>query len=358
MNAQIDAWKHTYRERTVDPQSDHLLVLGARQQFLMLETKEPCRDYTGGGGVMPLGHGHPQVSESIQELVKYFYQTGPFTLQGIQMEFLQWIGKHFHRDWRYQFCASENDALYGVADAFGVRQEEVEWINRQPPHWEMDTWDDSVSKRPSVIVVAPINPETYETLSKQDLEYAIGYEADSRVKIIWDETVLGMGWRGTTVFNTPFWADGVVLGGAVGGGIPLGVIGGADQSPLTGQGRLAGSGIGITAGLHTLRQLMVKTAHSDTTALVERLEDKLVQLHSENKMITQHTGEGLLRAIRLPNDKIAREFVSQCRKEGALFAIDGQYVKISMPLVCQLQDVDEMFAIITKAIREVQEIHG
>ena len=356
MSAQVDAWRDIYRERVVEPDPDPMLIVGAKRHYLMAETKEPFRDYTGGGGVMPMGHGQEQVSESIQELAKYFYQTGPDTVQGIQMEFLLWLGKHFSDGWRYQFYASENEALHGVAEAMGAYPEQVAWVNRMVPLSDMESWNPTQSGIPNVAVVAAVDPETYRPLSKGHLETAYGWH-EQGVKIVWDETVAGMGWRGTTVFNTPFWADAVVLGGAVGGGIPLGVIGGANLRPIREAGRLAGSGIAMTAGLHTLRQLMVATAHSDAVAMVERLVDKLAELKDKNRFIHDVTGEGLLRSLRLPSDRIAREFVVECRRGGALLTRSGEYVKISMPLVCTQRDVDELVDIMIRAMMRVQDGH-
>lgn len=351
----IERWRSIYDSKVLDPIPDALSIRVAMRHYLFDKDMTPYMDFTGGGGVMPLGHGHEMVRKSIQELAKNMYQTAPFGehIHGIHMEYLSWLGKHFNPEWRFQFFTSESTARSLVPTVMNVGEHDVRWINGEPP--ESLSWT-SEGETPKVVVVSPINPTTYRALSSESMKWIFA-QRDRGAKIVWDETVAGMGWRGHSVFNTPFYADAVILGGALGGGLPLAAIGGTDQLKRVSPGRLSGSAFAYTAGLHTLRQLMVITSNSDIAAVSERLLDEIIRIQKlfPKDLHDEVLGEGLLRSLRFRNGKLATEFVNECRKGGALLGHSGPHVRITVPLVCQLGDIDELASIMTEALMKVRE---
>lgn len=358
MSQQFDGWYDIYARKTVAPVEDPLLIVGAKQFFLMAEDKTPIRDLTGGGGAMPLGHAQDLVGDALFGTVKYFYQGGPHTLHGLQMEYLGWLSKHFPADYRYQFFSSETEALRAVPDALGVEPIAVTWINRDAPR-HLDQWRHFTdvlathqhAEKPEVAVVAPINPDTFEPLSTEALKEVVSLR-DAGIKIVWDETVLGMGWRRSTVFDTPHYADAVVLGGGLGGGLPLGAIGGRELCAAPSD-RLAGSALAYTAGLHTLRLAMVSTAGADAPHIVDHLVDKLEELTDRYDHDFETGGEGLLRYLRFKSDRIAGEVVRAGRKNGLLMAHHGEYVRLAFSVICELRDVDGLVGLLDGALKGV-----
>ncbi|QGJ94930.1 aminotransferase [Gordonia phage RedWattleHog] len=347
LQQQFTRWRETYDRRVDRPAAEPPLVVGAKHHFLMTSERQALRDFTGGGGLMPVGHAQDQVVEAVTDLAQHFYQLGPFgdLIQGIQMEYLSWLSKHFHPEWRFRFYSSENEALMLVGDAVGVAPWELEWINREPPLRPQDTHPKGGT--PKAVLVSPVDPLTYQEVDENELN-RVALLHEQGVKVVWDETVLGMGWRGTSVFGTPHYADAVVLGGALGGGMPLAAIGGRDLSDTWSEDRTGGSGLAFTAGLHTLRQLMVQSSKPDMAHIVERLDDEL------NRLPVQLDGFGLLRSLRFPTDRIADEFVGACRRQDVLLSRHGNFVRIAFPTICELQDVDDLIVRLTEALKEIE----
>ena len=351
MTHQTDVWRETYAERAQHGAWHRApLLVGARGHYLMEEGSDrPMRDFTGGNGIMPLGHGHQQVGDSIVEMAKYFYQTGPWAreINGVEMEYLKWLSNHFRDVWRFQFFSCENEALRCVPEAIGVPEERVAWLNREPPVGMRRA--SAFGSESRAVVICPINPVTHEKIDAETLEDV----SRRHRKIVWDETVTGMGWSGVSPFQTPYYSDAVVLGGALGGGIPLGAIGGAATRPVQGD-RTGGSALAFTAGLHVLRQVMVLTSNSDAAAVIERLDDELDRLASlYSAAVRGVTGMGLLRGLRFQDDTMVNEFLGHCRDLGLLLDGSGKYVRIAVPLVCGLQDVDDLVNLVGKALERV-----
>lgn len=358
----INQWKKTYSELVAHPEEDPLTLIAARRQYVIDDTRTPYMDFTGGAGCMPLGHGHEVVGQAIAELGKFFYQTGPWGAQvhGVEMEYLHLLGQHFDSQFKWVFLSSENEAWTIVPSMLGLLPSEVFRVNYGAPR-SIETLRLSVATGQSkAVVVSPVNEDTYGTINAAVLHEIIQMRSDHGIRIIWDETVAGMGWRGTSVFNTPFYADGVVLGGALGGGIPLSAVAMRDPgSPGALNTRLWGSAMAFTAGLHTLRQVMVLSANTDATGLVERLDDELSRLQELfPKDVARVLGEGLLRTLEFHTDTMAKEFVVQCRADGVLLAKHDRFVRIAVPLVCGLQDVDELISVLTESMMKVRERHG
>lgn len=379
----VAKWRNTFDTRVFGASENPFGVAGVLNQYIFDNHQRPYLDFTAAGGTMPLGQGYALVSEGITELVKFFYQTASYGqhIHGVQMEFIAAIEGYFEEGNKFLFTASEGDAFHTVVQMVREQREGSDGlmlaVNRASFPAGMDmvgiaSFDEvnamtaaEVRDRAkyidiSSLLVSPINPDTYEVISPERLQTVIDLSAELHIPIIWDETVQGMGWM-DGMFRIPHYADYIVLGGALGGGIPLGAVVGKNLYQVDHPDsvtRLSGSSLAFAAGLHAYRGIMHLKRLKGQPEITGLLNDELDKLQEQfPEVIAGLTGESLLRGVVFRDPNFARQFVQQCREDGILLMrppSGGRVVRIAAPMVCSLSDVEELAGAMLAAILKVR----
>lgn len=337
-------WRKTFRDNILRTAEDPPIISGALSASLFDENLERYLDFTCGGGVLPLNQVDGLVKSSIEELLRFFYQTGPSgeTIHGVQSEFVDMLNPLIKGGSRFHFVASENEAmLLAIKMARTLKQkDQVVRLNRRRPipYTEgIPAYSEGIDpEEVGVVVVSPLDPDTFDVLSKEEVSFLTAAR-NSGAAVVWDETVTGMGWTGE-IFTAPDFATFTVLGGAIGGGIPLGAVVSDHLFPVDevyGRANVLGSsGIGVTAGFHTLKGVRKQIEQGIVSNLVLKM-DMLVSGLTKNVPGLSSTGQGLLRGIRFDSSERAKEAHRWCRERGVLFRldpIDGTVIQIACPV--------------------------
>ena len=357
----VDRWRLSYSRHIHQTKDEPKVIAGALVTDIFDSKRKRYLDFTAGGGVLPMGHQDPLVKAAVIEVMDYFYQTGPFgeNIHGVQMEFVDMIVSYLKAHTRIAFVASENEAmLTAVAMARKVapssKKLTVTVVNssRQLPFvspMTRLTEGEDLSKI-GVLVVRPMDPDTHRIVSPKDMEMVVRAKAHGAV-VVWDETVTGFGWTGE-MFTAPDFADFVVLGGALGGGIPLGAVAGkylVDIPSLQGRHNVLGaSDVGITSGFHTMKRVLAKIADNSVHELSMKIDTLLTGLTTLVPELSS-TGQGLLRGLVFDEDGRAEEVRKQCREQGILLRSDpvnGRALQIMCPMTMTAANVNELFGVL------------
>jgi acetylornithine/N-succinyldiaminopimelate aminotransferase len=359
--ALVDKWRVTYSRHVHQTREEPKVIAGALVTDIFDSKKKRYLDFTAGGGVLPMGHQDPLVKASVSEVMDYFYQTGPFgeNIHGVQMELIDSIVPYLRSNLRFVFVASENEAmLNAVAMAKKVTPSKkmssvvvANSVRQVPfvyPSARMSKDQDPESM--GVVIVRPIDPDTYKIIEPWEIDIVVKAKSHGAT-IIWDETVTGFGWTGE-MFSAPKYADFIVMGGALGGGVPLGAVVGdyiVDIPTITGrQNVLGASDIGITSGLHTMRRVMAKLSDESVRNLSMKI-DTLISGLVELAPGLSSTGQGLLRGLVFDQDGRAEEVRKQCQERGILLRSDpvnGRTLQITCPMTMTAANVNELFGVL------------
>lgn len=380
-NRLVEKWRNTFDARVFGAVENPFHLAGVLNQYVFDNHERPYLDFSAAHATMPLGQGYPLVGEGITELVKFFYQTAPYGqhIHGVQMEFIEAISGYFHPGDKFLFTTSETEALHTAVEMVRQQSERtaprVLAINRTSlpiglNHNVALPWKtmsaSAVLNRIEEddldgFLVSPFNPDTYEVIAADVLQAVVEQAELRSLPIIWDETVAGMGWM-SGMFNIPDYAEYTVLGGALGGGLPLAAVVGRNLVKVleheVSVNRLSGSSLAFAAGLHTYRGVMHLKRLKGQSDLVAALDDELVKLQRQfPEVVKGLTGESLLRGVVFKDPDFTRQFVQQCREDGILLMSPpsgGRVVRIAAPMVCSLPDIEEFAGVMLAAIMKVR----
>ena len=357
----VDRWRLSYSRYIHQTRDEPKVIAGALVTDIFDSKRRRYLDFTAGGGVLPMGHQDPLVKAAVIEVMDYFYQTGPFgeNIHGVQMEFVDMIVSHLNSHARIAFLSSENEAMLtaiAMAKKVALNSKTLKVVvansKRQIP-FLFNSSRLTESNDPSsmgVIVVRPMDPDTHQLIKPWELDLVMKAKAHGAV-IIWDETVTGFGWTGD-MFTAPDFADFVVLGGALGGGIPLGAVAGkylVDVPSLVGrQNVLGASDVGITSGFHTMKRVSGKLSDGSVQNLSMKIDTLITGLENLVPGLSS-TGQGLLRGLVFDEDGRAEEVRKQCRERGILLRSDpvsGRALQIMCPMTMTAANVNELFGVL------------
>lgn len=351
-------------------------IKSAVQQYsFAFDSEDPYLDFTGGGGVMPLGHADPYVADAIKTAAGGAYMLGPadeYQLP-IHSAYQDRLLRHFPEDFYLQFFGSESDALWAAVETVRDLQASrghILVVNRyrvpfgmMPGIHRTYNADAYPIQEYGGILVSPIDPDTHRQVSPELLSSVLTLSREKKIPIIWDETVTGFGWAGK-IFTCPDYADYVVLGGALGGGLPLAALGGREllqQWETEGRANtFSGSALAYAAGDRTLRRLEEEIFVDGPS---EVLHDSLDRLEGELDGLCRQFpddlrglhGSGMLRGIVFRREEFARRVQEQSREDGLLVARSGSVVRVSVPLIVTPEDVVEAVGILFESIMKVRE---
>lgn len=164
--------------------------------------------------------------------------------------------------------------------------------------------------------------------------------------------------------------DLVVLGKALGGGLPLSAVIGPrhimDHAPAFALQTTAGNPVATAAGRAVLRTLIEERLAERAQRLGDRLSGALRQLSARHPMIGQVRGRGLAVGVELVSDRAAREpvpttvtarIIYRAYQLGAVLfyvGLRGNVLELTPPLTMSEAEIDEGIAIIDQAMTDVE----
>lgn len=283
----------------------------------------------------PLGHSHPIVAQAVREHHRYYGHTGPQDqhLHRWPVEYAKQLSRQFtgagETPQRVLFCEGEREAVaQAVALAAGAHGAAVltvgggyDWMTA-PRLYYPPVFDPADASWDGVhcLLLNLVDDQCRTMRAGQARRWMLAAREAGKPVIV-DETVTGFGRLGRMwgFQSTGLSPDIVVLGGADGGGYPLGaVVASPDlfqnfSIDVSGQ---AGNPIACSAGaaLLTATEMGVLDYMEESgKRLTTGLDEMLAQFGHH---LTGHHGEGLLRGMVFADADRARRFTQDCRAQG------------------------------------------
>lgn len=280
----------------------------------------------------PLGHRYHLILAVLSDQLRYHLNTAP-------------PGQHLHR-WAVQyakdlakafslpdgkprktlFCESERVAVWQAVTLAGfhsgkrIAVVDTGWYDWLPDRDLLNTFDvDRLDPDRHGAVL--LNPVDTAAAPVENAREWILTARDKGITVIVDESVTGFGRWGTLwgQERVGLVADVTVLGGAVGGGLPLGAVVAApdffdpDMTDLTEQ---AGHPMACAAGLNIMIGLGLRV-FDHLNELIPALSNALSDVVSQfSDVLVSHHGVGMWRGLRFADRALAASFPRAARDHG------------------------------------------
>lgn len=355
--------REAYQKYISLPVEDPLSVERAELLYVFDSYGHQYLDLSSGGLLNPLGHCNQAVCTSILDHINHYGATGSRGhLLRYQAEYAQALSESLPEvdgaPQRVLFCESERDALLtalklalestadgvngvvSVGSYYWARMLSNcrEWLSlSELEPVDEDRWSDSG------VLLLDLSTSPDKLWVQQLVDQAKQHE----VMVVVDESRTGFGRTGTLWAHTQWSVDPdlVVMGGPLGGGLPLGaVIGyqGAYHIPESiGAGNPISCGAGL-AGFSQIHEGILEHVKDAGGAFEDAINDLRVQFPH---FISGQRGTGLLRAVefhdRLGGPSITQRFWSAATASGLLLDHPGFGKRISYtpPLIISENEV-------------------
>ena len=371
---QFDLWKDTWVKGTGSADEDPIFVYGHMIKYLIEPDHTPFLDLLGGGGFIPHAHGNRVIGEALGKMSGQAYQTSDRGdhAYAATAEFMTKVEEHLPiKGGSWQFASSENEAFLLLMEALQAKYDVVVVVNG-PRGWpnmgSHATWDwterishSSTWWRMSEVafVVYPVNPETFERVDPTTLALIDAASDDPTNVVFWDTTVTA-GWI-REPFDVPPFAGGVLIGGALGGGLPLGAVVSRDALEYPKSGRwsaTAGNALACQLGLHALLLCEGDEVRDRYDLLVSALGKELEEIQLQfPEVVREIVGGGLLGGFRLSSVEEAQRVVIGLRDRGVLvgsLGIPWGIVTFRVSRSTDPHDVSELFDKVFEILTESQ----
>ncbi len=314
---------------------DPLPVARAELLYLWDEFRAEYLDFASLGH--PAGHSHPMVANAVAGHARYYGRTAP---QGEHLlrwpvEYARELSAQFSgRDgepWRVLYTEGEREAVTQAVRLVSARGPlltvggDYDWLAcghlTYPPVFDPA---DADWGRAGALLINLADPQAHTMRPGVARRWMLAARAEG-VPVVVDETVTGFGRLGTMWGHqsTGLAPDAVVLGGAVGGGWPLGAVVAQagcflgvepDVSPQAGHPVACAAGSALL-GVITLGVL--EYVEESSVVLSRGLDEVCAQFPG---LLSGHHGHGLLRGLRFARLPDARRFSLDCRAQGLYVA--------------------------------------
>lgn len=373
---QFDAWRDTWVRGTGSEDPDPIYPYGHMIKYLIEPDHTPILDLLGGGGFVPHGHGNLVIGTALSKMSQQAYQTSDRGdhVYSATAEFMVKVEEHLPFSEPYwRFCSSENEAFLLLMEALSADYEQIVVING-PRGWPQESrsryWDNVTGLSPdssawkgigrsskTAIVVYPVNPETFEVVDETTLGLIDALRGQTDITLVWDLSVTA-GWTREPLDVHPE-ANIVLLGGALGGGLPFGAVVSTDKIEFPSPGRWsAGAGNALTTqlGLHALLLTEGDEARDRYDLLAAAVGKEVENLQTQlPEIIRGVTGGGLLGGLQLASIAEADRVVRGLKDNGVLVGTLGVPRGVVTFLVARTTDphdvaelFDKIFDILTE----------
>ena len=362
---QFSTWRDTWVRGLGAEDADPIYPYGHMIKYLIEPDHTPFLDLLGGGGFVPQGHGNQVVGTALSKMANQAYQTSDRGdhVYSATAEFMTKVEEHLpFGSPSWQFASSENEAFLLLMEAVRYKYRRVLVINGPGAwpnagghvHWSKTDrifpggpWS-TLDIQDTAFVVFPVNPETFEVVSPNTLAMLDVFIQDDSNTLVWDLSVTA-GWT-REVLDVHPQADAVLLGGALGGGLPFGAVVSRKRLPFPDSGRwsaTAGGALPTQLGLHVLllgEGNQARDRYDELVGAVGReVEDLQTQLP---EMVREVTGGGLLVGFKLNSVQEADRMVRGLKERGVLvgsLGIPRGVVTFRVTRTTDPHDVSELF---------------
>ncbi len=397
----MDTRKHPFFRYVAQTSSSPLVIEAAHAEGVYITDIHGKRymDMVAGISVSHLGHRHPAVMEAIRkQLDKHLHLMvyGEF-IQQSQTDYAVAISKHLPSPLEtVYFVNSGSEAVEGalkLAKRFTGRFEIVSYHNAYhgstagalsvlgdetfkrpfrplPPDIRFLDFNrpeqlEQISRKTACVIIEPVQGEAGVILPENDYLKQLRARCDETgALLVFDEVQTAFGRTGTLFAFEHYGVvpDILVLGKALGGGLPLGAFVASREIMETlthdpGLGHITtfgGHPLSCAAGLAALNYL-------DSSGLLKTIPEKetLVREKMKHPLIREVRGEGLFFAIDLGDSALSRKTGEEALKRGVItdwFLFRDEAFRISPPLTITPEELAHGCDIFLKTLDDVR--HG
>ena len=355
-------------------------------------------DLIGGISVCNLGHGNQRINDAIKSQVDKYLHVMVYgeTIQSPQVNYAKALSEVLPKNLNaVYFTNSGSEATEGamkLAKRFTGRSKIISFKNSYhgstqgalsimgSEYWQQayrpllpDIYQfeygsqeaiDAIDNKTACVILEPMQSEAGINEAPTEWFKTIRTKCnETKTLLIFDEIQTGFGRCGqlfamSKIEATP---DIVLLGKALGGGMPLGafvadkkIMDAFSTNPVLGHiTTFGGHPVSCAAGLQSLN--IIQELFKANEHFVE--DKKNLFLHKlEHKAIKKVSAYGLLIAIHFENYETNKKIIDQCIVNGVFtdwFLFADQALRVAPPLTISEEEIDEACEIIIKSINEV-----
>lgn len=356
-------------------------------------------DGISGFSVNNIGHSHPQVIEAVNKQVSTYMHTivyGEF-IQQPQVQFAHLLIKHLPETLNcVYFTNSGTEAIEGamkLAKRITKRSKIISCYNAYHGSTQGalsimggDYWQDAyrpllpdvyrynfgseeliaaIDNTTCCVVVEPVQAEAGVKLASKEWFKRLRNKCDKHcVILIFDAIQTGFGRTGYLWGFEPYDVvpDVLVIGKALGGGLPLGafiadkrLMSTLTYNPVLGHiTTFGGNPVCCAAGNAAFKVLL----ENDYVNTAEEKGNYLVELIKHNTNIVQIHHIGLWLAIEFKSDEICQKVAHTCVKNGLVtdwFLFATNCVRLAPPLIITKKQLEDLAKIVIKSINQVAD---
>jgi len=357
-------------------------------------------DFIAGFSVCNIGHSHPEVVKAVQEqAAKYMHLIvyGEF-IESPQVQYAALLAKHLPENLDCVYFTSSgaeategalklakrvtgktkiiacNKAYHGSTQgALSVMGDEY-WRNAFRPllpevyHFDYndDALVDAIDNTVACVIVEPVQAESGVTPGRKEWLAAIRKKCDEHcVLLIFDEIQSGFGRTGTLFAFEQMGVvpDVLLVGKAVGGGMPLGAFISSHKlmstltvAPVLGHiTTFGGHPVSCAAGKKAF-EILLQEKYIDTVPAKSKLLKTLLQ----HPAIVQMQGIGLWFSLQFSSDMLAQKVAHTCVQNGVItdwFLFASDCIRVAPPLIITETDIRAACGIILQSIDQVLLAH-
>ncbi len=377
------------------PTPPALDIASGKGIYLYDQSGKKYIDLISGISVSSLGHGHPEIIEAAKAQIDQHMHVmvyGEYILSPqlkLAQELCQHLPKHLSSVYFTNSGAEATEGAMKLAKRFTGRTNFVsfknayhgstqgalsicgnEWLKNAyrpllPGHTILDFNDESqfhlINANTAAVFVEPIQAEAGIILTTNDFLKKLSDRCKKvGALLVFDEIQTGMGRTGKLFafehYNVE--PDILLLGKALGGGMPLGAfISSAEimttlsHNPILGHLTTFGGHPVCCAAASAALKIIVRDDLPNHTLQKEALFRKLL-VHQN---IRQIRGKGLLLCIEFESDKLNQEVILKCYEKGLItdwFLFAANCLRIAPPLIITEKEIEEACGVILDSIGE------
>ena len=353
-------------------------------------------DFIAGFSVCNIGHSHPEVVKAVQEqAAKYMHLIvyGEF-IESPQVQYAALLASHLPQNLDCVYFTSSgaeategalklakrvtgktkilacNKAYHGSTQgALSVMGDEY-WRNAYRPllpevyhfNYNDDALVDAIDNTVACVIVEPVQAESGVTPGRKEWLAQVRKKCDAHcVLLIFDEIQSGFGRTGTLFAFEQMGVvpDVLVVGKAVGGGMPLGAFISSHKlmstltvAPVLGHiTTFGGHPVSCAAGKKAFEILLEQKWIDTVPAKSELLQSLLV-----HPAIVQMQGIGLWFSLQFSSDALAQKVAHTCVQNGVItdwFLFAPDCIRVAPPLIITEAEIRAACTIILQSIDQV-----
>ncbi len=379
------------------PTPPALDISRAKGVYLYDQNNKKYLDLISGISVSSLGHGHPEILEATkaqidkhmhlmvygeyiispqiklaQELsdqlpeqlsTVYFTNSGTEATEGAMKLAKRFTGRTNFVSFRNSYHGSTQGALSICGNEWLKNAYRPLLTGQTILDFNDEFQFDLIDQNTAAVFVEPIQAEAGIILPENNfLEKLAGHCKKVGALLVFDEIQTGMGRTGKLFafqhYNVV--PDILLLGKALGGGMPLGAFISSSEimktlshDPILGHLTTFGGHPVCCASASAALEIIVRDKLAEIVIEKEKLFRKLL-VHENIRIIR---GKGLLLCIEFESEKFNQDVIARCYEKGLIsdwFLFAANCLRIAPPLIISNEEIKEACRIILEAIDEVK----